>query len=86
MAERGLRKTLTGKVVSDKMNKTIVVEVSDKVKDATYQKYVSRRTRYKAHDEQNECGVGDVVTIQESRPLSKDKRWRLLEVKTRAIR
>ena len=86
MAERGLRKRLTGKVVSDKMNKTIVVEVSDKVKDATYQKYVSRRTRYKAHDEQNECGVGDVVTIQESRPLSKDKRWRLLEVKTRAIR
>jgi small subunit ribosomal protein S17 len=86
MAERGLRKTLTGKVVSDKMDKTIVVEVSDKVKDATYQKYVSRRTRYKAHDESNECGVGDVVTIQESRPLSKEKRWRLLEVKTRAIR
>ena len=86
MAERGLRKTLTGKVVSDKMDKTIVVEVSDKVKDVTYQKYVSRRTRYKAHDESNECGVGDVVTIQESRPLSKEKRWRLLEVKTRAIR
>lgn len=86
MAERGLRKTLTGKVVSDKMDKTIVVEVSDKVKDPTYQKYVSRRTRYKAHDERNECGVGDVVTIQESRPLSKQKRWRLLEIKTRAIR
>ncbi|MEC8024309.1 MAG: 30S ribosomal protein S17 [Myxococcota bacterium] len=86
MAERGLRKTLTGKVVSDKMDKTIVVEVSDKVKDATYRKYVSRRTRYKAHDERNECGIGDVVTIQESRPLSKQKRWRLLEVKTRAVR
>ena len=86
MAERGLRKTLTGKVVSDKMDKTIVVEVSAKVKDATYQKYVSRRTRYKAHDERNECGIGDVVTIQESKPLSKEKRWRLLEVKTRAIR
>lgn len=86
MAERGLRKTLTGKVVSDKMDKTIVVEVSDKVKDQTYQKYVSRRTRYKAHDERNECGIGDVVTIQESRPLSKQKRWRLLEVKTRAVR
>jgi small subunit ribosomal protein S17 len=86
MSERGQRKELTGKVVSDKMEKTIVVEVARRVKNTRYQKFINSRDRYKAHDEKNECGIGDVVTIQESRPLSKDKRWRLLTIKTRGVR
>ena len=84
MEERGRGKQLTGRVVSNKMQKTIVVEVTTRVKNAAYKKYVTRATRYKAHDERNESGVGDTVTIQECRPLSRDKRWRLLSVKERA--
>ena len=85
MAEtRGSRKDLSGTVVSNKMDKTIVVEVQQRVKHAVYKKYISRRQKYKAHDEKNECNPGDLVVIRESRPLSKEKRWRLVEVKVRA--
>ena len=84
MSERGLRRELTGKVVSNKMDKTIVVEVTRRFQHRTYKKYVNRSSRYKARDEKNECNVGDVVSIRESRPLSKEKRWRLVGVKTHA--
>ena len=80
MEERNLRKTRTGKVVSDKMDKTIVVTVEDHVKHPLYKKIVKRTYKLKAHDEQNECNVGDTVKVMETRPLSKDKRWRLVEV------
>ena len=78
--ERNLRKTRTGKVVSDKMDKTIVVAVEDHVKHPLYKKIVKRTYKLKAHDENNECGIGDTVKVMETRPLSKDKRWRLVEV------
>ena len=78
--ERNLRKTRTGKVVSDKMDKTIVVAVVDNVKHPLYGKIVKRTYKLKAHDENNECKVGDRVKVMETRPLSKDKRWRLVEV------
>ena len=78
--ERNLRKTRTGKVVSDKMDKTIVVAVEDHVKHPLYSKIVKRTYKLKAHDENNECRVGDTVKVMETRPLSKDKRWRLVEV------
>ena len=84
MEERNLRKTRTGKVVSDKMDKTIVVAVEDHVKHPLYKKIVKRTYKLKAHDEQNECRVGDTVKVMETRPLSKDKRWRLVEVVERA--
>ena len=80
MSERNMRKTVIGKVVSDKMNKTIVVTVEDSVKHQLYNKIVKRTVRFKAHDENNECGVGDRVKIMETRPLSKDKNWRLVEI------
>ena len=80
MEERNLRKTRTGKVVSDKMDKTIVVAVEDHVKHPLYNKIVKRTYKLKAHDENNECKVGDKVKVMETRPLSKDKRWRLVEV------
>lgn len=80
MSERNMRKTVVGKVVSDKMDKTIVVAVEDSVKHMLYNKIVKRTVRFKAHDENNECGVGDRVKIMETRPLSKDKRWRLVEI------
>ena len=80
MEERNLRKTRVGKVVSDKMDKTIVVAVEDHVKHPLYKKIVKRTYKLKAHDEQNECRVGDTVKVMETRPLSKDKRWRLVEV------
>lgn len=80
MAERNLRKTRTGKVVSDKMDKTIVVAISERVKHPLYKKIVSRTKKFKAHDEHNECGIGDKVLIAETRPLSKDKCWRLVEI------
>ena len=80
MEERNLRKTRTGKVVSDKMDKTIVVAVEDHVKHPLYNKIVKRTYKLKAHDENNECKVGDTVKVMETRPLSKDKRWRLVEV------
>ncbi|EGB94234.1 30S ribosomal protein S17 [Clostridium sp. D5] len=84
MEERNLRKTRTGKVVSDKMDKTIVVAVEDHVKHPLYKKIVKRTYKLKAHDEKNECNVGDTVKVMETRPLSKDKRWRLVEVMIKA--
>ena len=78
--ERNLRKTRTGKVVSDKMDKTIVVAIEDHVKHPLYGKIVKRTYKLKAHDEKNECGIGDTVKVMETRPLSKDKRWRLVEI------
>ena len=78
--ERNLRKTRTGKVVSNKMDKTIVVAVVDNVKHPLYGKVVKRTYKLKAHDENNECNIGDRVKVMETRPLSKDKRWRLVEI------
>ena len=82
--ERNLRKTRTGKVVSNKMQKTIVVAVEDHVKHPLYNKIVKVTKKFKAHDENNECNMGDTVKIAETRPLSKDKRWRLVEIIERA--
>ena len=82
--ERNLRKTRTGKVVSDKMEKTIVVTVEDHVKHPLYKKIVKKTYRLKAHDENNECRIGDTVKVMETRPLSKDKRWRLVEIVEKA--
>ena len=82
--ERNLRKTRTGKVVSNKMQKTVVVAVEDHVKHPLYGKIVKRTYKLKAHDENNECNIGDTVKVMETRPLSKDKRWRLVEVVERA--
>ena len=84
MEERNLRKTRTGKVVSDKMDKTIVVAVEDHVKHPLYNKIVKRTYKLKAHDENNECKVGDTVKVMETRLLSKDKRWRLVEIMEKA--
>ena len=84
MEERNLRKTRTGKVVSDKMDKTIVVAVEDHVKHPLYNKILKRTYKLKAHDENNECKVGDTVKVMETRPLSKDKRWRLVEIMEKA--
>ena len=78
--ERNLRKTRTGKVISDKMDKTIVVAVVKRVRHPLYGKIVTRTSKLKAHDENNECGIGDTVRVMETRPLSKDKRWRLVEI------
>ncbi len=80
MEERNLRKTRTGVVVSDKMDKTIVVAVRDSVRHPLYKKIIKRTVKFKAHDEKNECGVGDRVQIMETRPLSRDKRWRLVKI------
>ena len=77
MEERNLRKTRVGKVVSDKMDKTIVVAVEDHVKHPLYKKIVKRTYKLKAHDEQNECKIGDTVKVMETRPLSRDKRWKM---------
>ena len=78
--ERNLRKTRIGKVVSNKMDKTIVVAIEDHVKHPLYKKIVKRPYKLKAHDEQNQCSIGDTVKVMETRPLSKDKRWRLVEI------
>ena len=78
--ERNLRKTRVGVVVSDKMDKTIVVAVKDSVQHPLYKKIIKRTIKLKAHDENNSCGIGDKVEIMETRPLSKDKRWRLVEI------
>ena len=78
--ERNLRKTRTGKVVSDKMDKTIVVAIEEHVKHPLYNKVVKRTYKLKAHDENNECNIGDTVRVMETRPLSKDKRWRLVSI------
>ena len=80
MSERNLRKTRTGTVVSDKMDKTVVVAIEDHVRHPLYKKIVKRTVKLKAHDEQNECRVGDRVSVMETRPLSKDKRWRVAEI------
>lgn len=80
MSERNYRKIEVGKVVSDKMDKTIVVAVQDSVKHPLYGKIIKRTVKLKAHDEKNECNVGDRVRVMETRPLSKDKRWRLVEI------
>lgn len=80
MKERGKRKERIGVVVSDKMDKTVVVKVDNMVKHPVYKKYIKRRVTYKAHDEQNSCAAGDKVLIVETRPLSKDKRWRVREI------
>lgn len=80
MSERNLRKTRVGTVVSDKMDKTIVVAIMDSVRHPLYKKIIKRTVKMKAHDEQNQCGIGDKVKIMETRPISKDKRWRLVEV------
>ena len=77
---RGYRKTRTGVVVSDKMDKTIVVAIQTKVRHPLYGKMVNRTRKFKAHDENNECGIGDIVRVMETRPLSKDKRWRVVEI------
>ena len=82
--ERGLRKKRLGRVVSDKMDKTIVVAVKDNVRHSLYNKIVKRTYKLKAHDEENQCGIGDTVRVMETRPLSKDKRWRLVEIIERA--
>ena len=78
--ERNLRKTRVGLVVSDKMDKTIVVAVTDYVKHKLYNKFIKRTVKFKAHDEKNECGIGDKVLIMETRPLSREKRWRLVNI------
>ena len=80
MSERNLRKTRVGIVTSDKMDKTVVVSVKDRVQHPIYKKIVNRTIKFKAHDENNECGIGDRVMIMETRPLSKDKRWRVAEI------
>ena len=84
MEERNLRKTRVGVVASDKMDKTIVVTVKDSVQHPLYKKIIKRTVRFKAHDENNECKVGDRVEIMETRPISRDKRWRLVRVIDRA--
>ena len=80
MSERNLRKTQVGLVTSDKMDKTVVVSIKDRVQHPLYKKIVNRTVKIKAHDEKNECGVGDKVLIMGTRPLSKDKRWRVAEI------
>ncbi|MBX2932434.1 MAG: 30S ribosomal protein S17 [Chitinophagaceae bacterium] len=84
MVERNLRKTRVGTVTSNKMEKTVTVSVERKVKHPIYGKFVKKTTKFHAHDEKNECTVGDIVKIMETRPLSKTKRWRLVEVVEKA--
>ncbi|HPD01520.1 MAG TPA: 30S ribosomal protein S17 [Acetivibrio sp.] len=84
MADRALRKTRVGKVTSNKMDKTIVVNIESSEKHPLYKKYVKRTYKLKAHDEKNDCNIGDTVRVMETRPLSKDKRWRLVEIIERA--
>ncbi|MCI1982125.1 MAG: 30S ribosomal protein S17 [Oscillospiraceae bacterium] len=80
MSDRNIRKTEIGKVVSNKMDKTIVVAVEDSVRHPIYKKVIKRTVKLKAHDENNECSIGDRVRVMETRPLSKDKRWRLVKI------
>ena len=82
--QRGIRKERVGVVVSDKMDKTITVAVKYRVRHPLYGKIMNRTTRFKAHDENNECGIGDTVRVMETRPLSKDKNWRLVEIVEKA--
>jgi small subunit ribosomal protein S17 len=85
MGERGKRKTLTGVVLSDKMEKTVMVMVNRLVLNPVYKKYIRKRTKVKAHDEKNDCHIGDKVLLIETRPLSKEKRWRVKEILERAV-
>ena len=85
MSERNLRKVMIGTVTSDKMDKTVVVSVETSVKHPMYNKIVKRTYKLKAHDEQNECKMGDKVKVMETRPLSKDKRWRVVEILEKAV-
>ncbi|KAF0123758.1 MAG: small subunit ribosomal protein S17 [bacterium] len=85
MGERGRRKTQVGVVVSSKMDKTVVVQVDKVLKHPIYKKYISRRNKYKAHNEKNDCNVGDRVLIMESRPLSKEKMWRVYKILEKAV-
>jgi small subunit ribosomal protein S17 len=78
--ERGLRKTRIGVVVSDKMDKTCVIKIQDRVRHPLYGKIVNHTSKLKVHDENNECGIGDTIRVMETRPLSRDKRWRLVEI------
>ena len=84
MSERNLRKTRVGVVVSDKMDKTVVIAIKDSIRHPIYNKIVKRTVKLKAHDEENQCGIGDRVRIMETRPLSKDKRWRVVEIVEKA--
>jgi small subunit ribosomal protein S17 len=84
MAEKSNKRTIKGVVVSDKMDKTIVVKAERLVKHSVFHKYIRRHVKYKAHDEQNQCKMGDTVLIIEARPMSKDKRWRMLEILEKA--
>jgi small subunit ribosomal protein S17 len=84
LAERNLRKTRIGMVVSDKMDKTIVVAIESRIKHPLYKKFVKRTYKLKAHDESNQCGIGDKVKVMETRPLSKEKRWRMVEIVQKA--
>lgn len=85
MSDQAKKKTLIGLIASDKMSKTVVVEVTRRMMHPIYKKYINRRSRYKAHDETDECHVGDRVLIEECRPLSRQKRWRVKQVLDRAI-
>ena len=80
MSDRNMRKTNVGRVVSDKMDKTVVIAIEDSVRHPKYKKIIKRTVKLKAHDEQNQCSVGDRVRLMETRPLSKDKRWRVVEI------
>ena len=84
MAERALRKTRVGKVVSDKMDKTVVVSIKTRVRHPLYGKIMNQTTKLKAHDEENACGIGDTVRVMETRPLSREKRWRVVEIVEKA--
>lgn len=84
MSERNLRKTRTGTVVSDRMDKTVVVKVEDRVAHPLYKKIIQRSVKFKAHDAENACHIGDKVLIMETRPISKDKRWRVVEILVKA--
>ena len=84
MSERNLRKTRVGNAVSDKMDKTVVVAIADNVRHPLYKKIIKRTVKLKAHDEENQCGIGDRVMVMETRPMSKDKRWRVVEILEKA--
>jgi len=86
MSDRGIRRTLIGQIVSDKMDKTVVVEVTRRFQHPVYKKYISRRKRYKAHDEDNQYQSGDTVELVESRPVSKNKRWRVARLIEKGVR
>lgn len=85
MKERGVKKVIVGKVISNKMDKTVVVEVKQRVKHKRYHKYINKTTKFKAHDGDNQCNIGDLVSIIESRPLSREKRWVVKNIEQKAL-